>query len=98
MYICISDKGKYNTVQENNNFTQNEEKKFLNVKNYKKQQVFKIVKEKKRIREEQRRNCNTLQIHRNLKSTNWRKNCHVSRILQKQNLANTLKSYAMCNL
>ena len=68
------------------------------MKNYDKQQVLKIVKEKKRIQEQQRRNCNTLQINTNVKSRNLEKKLHVSRILHKQNLANTLKSYAMCNL
>ena len=56
------------------------------------------MKEKKRIKEQQRRNCNTLQINTNVKSRNFQKKLHVSMILQKQNLANTLKSYAMCNL
>ena len=59
---------------------------------------FKNVKGKKRIREQQRRNCNTLQINMNLKSRNLGKELHVSKIWKKQNLANTLKSYAMCNL
>ena len=59
---------------------------------------FKFVKERKRIKEQQRRNCNTLQISTNVKNRNFQKKLHVSRILQKQNLANTLKSYAMCNL
>ena len=56
------------------------------------------MKEKKGIKEQQRRNFNTLQINTNVKSRNCQKKLHVSRILQKQNLANTLKSYAMCNL
>ena len=55
------------------------------------------MKEKKRVKEQQR-NCNTLQINTNVKSRNFQKKLHVSRILPKQNLANTLKSYAMCNL
>ena len=68
------------------------------MKNYEKRQVLNIVKEKKRIKEQQRRNCNTLQINTNVKSRNFQKKLHVSTILQKQNLANNLKSYAMCNL
>ena len=59
------------------------------MKNYEKQQVLKIIKEKKRIKEQQRRNCNTLQINTNVKSRNVWKKLHVSSILQKQNLANT---------
>ena len=55
-------------------------------------------RKKKRIKEQQRRNFNTLQINTNVKSRNCQKKLHVSRILQKQTLANTLKSYAMCNL
>ena len=95
---CASNEGKNNNVQENINFTHNEETHVKNVKNYDKQQVLKIVKEKKRIQEQQRRNCDTLQINTNVKSRNFKKKLHVSRILHKQNLANTLKSYAMCNL
>ena len=87
-----------NNVQENINFTHNEETHVKNGKNYDKRQVLKIVKEKKRIQEQQRRNCYTLQINTNVKSRNFQKKLHVSRILHKQNLANTLKSYAMCNL
>ena len=34
--MCVSDKGKDNTVKENNNFTQNEEENVKNVKDYKK--------------------------------------------------------------
>ena len=68
------------------------------MKIYEKRQVLKIVKEKKRIKEQQRRNCNTLQINTNVKCRNYKKKLHVSRILQKPNLANTLKSYALCNL
>ena len=86
---CVSNEGKNNNVQENINFTHNEQTHVKNVKNYDKQQVLKIVKEKKRIQEQQRRNCNTLQINTNVKSRNFQKKLHV---------ANTLKSYAMCNL
>ena len=95
---CVSNEGKNNSVQENINFTHNVKTHVKNVKNYEKQQVLKIIKEKKRIKEEQRRNCNTLQINTNVKSRYFWKKLHVSSILQKQNLANTLKSYAMCNL
>ena len=56
------------------------------------------MKENKRIKEQQRRNFNTLQINTNVKSRNCQKKLHFSGILQKQNLANTLESYAMCNL
>ena len=56
------------------------------------------MKEKKSNKEQQRRNCNTLQMNTNVKSRNFRIKFHVSRIFQKQNLANTLKSYAMSNL
>ena len=93
----VSNEGNNNNVQENINFTHNEETHVKSVKNYEKQQVLNIVKEKKRIKEQQR-NCNTLQINTNVKSRNFQKKLHVSTILQKQNLANTLKSYAMCNL
>ena len=96
--ICASIKGKNDSVQKINEFTENEDVHVKNIKNYRKQQVLKIVKEKERIKEEQRRNCNTLQINTNLKSTDLRKKLHVCRIFQKQNLANTLKSYVMSNL
>ena len=56
------------------------------------------MKEKKSIKEQQRRNFNTLKINTNVKSRNFQKKLHVFTILHKQNLANTLKSYAMCNL
>ena len=94
---CVSNEGKNNSVQENINFTHNGKTHVKNVKNYEKRQILKIVK-KKRIKEQQKRNCNTLQINTNVKSRNFWKKLHVSSILQKQNLANTLKSYAMCNL
>ena len=94
----VSKEGNNNNVQENINFTHNEETHVKSVKNYEKQQVLNIVKEKKSIKEQQRRNFNTLQINTNVKSRNFQKKLHVSTILQKQNLANTLKSYAMCNL
>ena len=95
---CVSNEGNNNNVKENINFTHNEETHVKSVKNYEKRQVLNIVKEKKRIKEQQRRNCNTLQINTNVKSRNFKKKLHVSMILQKQNLANTSKSYAMCNL
>ena len=88
---CVSNQGKKNNnVQENINFTHNEETHVKNVKNYDKRQVLKIVKEKKRIKEQPRRNCNTLQINTNVKSRKLQKKLHVSRIWPKQNLANTL--------
>ena len=90
---CVSNEGNNNNVEENINFTHNEETHVKSVKNYEKRQVLNIVKEKKRIKEQQRRNCNTLQINTNVKSGNFQKKLHVSTILQKQNLANTLKSY-----
>ena len=95
---CVSNEGKNNSVQENINFTHNGKTHVKNVENYEKRQVFKIIKEKKRIKEQQRRNCNTLQINTNVKSRNFWKKLHVSSILQKQTLANTLKSYAMLKL
>ena len=95
---CVSNEGNNNNVKENIKFTHNEETHVKSVKNYEKRQVLNIVKEKKRIKEQQRRNCNILQINTNVKSRNFQKKLHVSTILQKQNLANTFKSYAMCNL
>ena len=95
---CVFNEGNNNNVKENINFIHNEETHVKSVKNYDKRQVLNIVKEKKRIKEQQRRNCNTLQINTNVKSRNFKKKIHVSTILQKQNLANALKSYAMCNL
>ena len=95
---CVFNEGNNKNVEENINFIHNEETHVKSVKNYEKRQVLNIVKEKKRIKEQQRRNCNTLQINTNVKSRNFKKKLHVSTILQKQNLANTLKSYAMCNL
>ena len=95
---CVFNEGNNYNVEENINFIHNEETHVKSVKNYEKRQVLNIVKEKKRIKEQQRRNCNTLQINTNVKSRNFKKKLHVSTILQKQNLANTLKSYAMCNL
>ena len=66
---CVSNEGKKNNnVQENINFTHNEETHVKNMKNYDKRQALKIVKEEKRIKEQQRRNCNTLQINTNVKS------------------------------
>ena len=47
----VSNEGKNNSVQENINFTHNEETHVKNLKNYEKRQVLKIVKEKKRIKE-----------------------------------------------
>ena len=41
---CVSNEGKNNNVQENINFTHDEETHVKNVKNYEKQQVLKIVK------------------------------------------------------
>ena len=87
----VSNEGNNNGVQENINSTHNEETHVKSVKNYEKRQVLNIVKEKKRIKEQQRRNFNTLQINTNVKSRNFQKKLHVSTILQKQNLANTLK-------
>ena len=95
---CVFNEGNNNNVEENINFIHSEETHVKSVKNYEKRQVLNIVKEKKRIKEQQRRNCNTLQINTNVKSRNFKKKLHVSTILQKQNIANTLKSYAMCNL
>ena len=90
---CVFNEGNNNNVEENINFIHNEETHVKSVKNYEKRQVLNIVKGKKRIKEQQRRNCNKLQINTNVKRKNY-----ISTILQKQNLANTLKSYAMCDL
>ena len=57
---CVSNEGKNNNVQENINVIHNKQTHVKNVKIYDKQQVLKIVKEKKRVKEQQRRNCNTL--------------------------------------
>ena len=70
----VSNEGNNNNVQENINFTRNEETHVKCVKNYEKRQVLNIVKEKKRIKEQQRRNFNTLQINTNVKSRNLQKN------------------------
>ena len=67
----VSNEGNNNNVQENINFTHNEETHVKSVKNYEKQQVLNIVKEKKSIKEQQRRNFNTLQINTNVKSRNF---------------------------
>ena len=79
---CVSNEGNNNNVEENINFTHNEETHVKSVKNYDKRQVLNIVKEIKRIKEQQRRNCNTLQINTNVKSRNFQKKLHVSMILQ----------------
>ena len=44
---CVSNEGKNNNVQENINFTHNEETHVKSVTNSEKRQVLKIVKEKK---------------------------------------------------
>ena len=81
-------KGQNSSAEENNNSSQDEEPENKSI-NYRKQYVFKIVKEKKKSHEQQRRN---------LKNTKWTNKFHVSSIFKKQNLVNTLKSYAMSNL
>ena len=70
---CVFNEGNNNNVEENINFIHNEETHVKSVKNYEKLQVLNIVKEKKRIKEQQRRNCNTLQINTNVKSRNFKK-------------------------
>ena len=87
-------KEKDSSTEENNNISQNEEPEDKSV-NYRKQYVFKIVKEKKKYHEQKRRN---LIRNLNVKNTKLTNKLHVSSIFKKQNLANTLKSYAMSNL
>ena len=87
--MCV---GQNSRAEDNNNSSQNEEPEYKSV-NYRKRYVLKIVKEKKKNCEQQRRNLNL-----NVKNTKWIKKIHVSSIFKKQNLANTLKSYAMSNL
>ena len=76
----VSNEGNNNNVQENINSTHNEETHVKSVKNYEKRQVLNIVKEKKSIKEQQRRNFNTLQINTNVKSRDFhKKNCMFPR-------------------
>ena len=44
---CVSNEGNNNNVEENINYTHNEETHVKSVKNYEKRQVLNIVKEKK---------------------------------------------------
>ena len=91
-HVCS--KGQNSSVEENNNNSQNEEPEDKSV-NCRKRYVLKNVKEKKKNHEQQRRNLNR---KLNVKNTELTKKLHVSSTFKKQNVANTLKSYAISNL
>ena len=93
----VSNKEKSNTLEDNNNCGQNKEAEYKTI-DCRRRYVFKILKEKRKNNKQERRNLNRFQKNTNVKDRKVTKKLHLSSIFKKQNLANTLKSYAMSNL